>query len=113
MSALTPNSVHRRQAIASAFRAVGIGALTGAALDARQQVERNAPIAPKDNLKITKLETFLVKPRWLFLKIHTNAGIVGLGEPITEGRALTCAEAVKEIEPYLVGKDPRPVGKHW
>jgi galactonate dehydratase len=54
-----------------------------------------------------------VKPRWLFLKIHTNAGIVGLGEPITEGRALTCAEAVKEIEPYLVGKDPRPVGKHW
>ena len=66
----------------------------------------NAPISPKDNLKITKLETFLVKPRWLFLKIHTNAGIVGLGEPITEGRALTCAEAVKEIEPYLVGKIP-------
>ena len=54
-----------------------------------------------------------MKPRWLFLKIHTNGGITGLGEPITEGRALTCAEAVKEIEPYLVGKDPRPVGKHW
>jgi galactonate dehydratase len=32
-----------------------------------------------------------VKPRWLFLKFHTNAGINGLGEPITEGRALTCA----------------------
>jgi galactonate dehydratase len=113
MSSLTPNSVHRRAAIASAFRAVGLTALSGVALEARQQVERNAPISPKDNLKITKLETFLVKPRWLFLKIHTNAGIVGLGEPITEGRALTCAEAVKEIEPYLVGKDPRPVGKHW
>ena len=67
----------------------------------------------KDNLKVTKLETFLVKPRWLFLKVHTNAGIVGLGEPITEGRALTCAEAVKEIEPYLVGKDPRRVAHHW
>ena len=39
-------------------------------------------------MKITKLETFLVKPRWLFLKVHTNAGIVGLGEPIVEGRAL-------------------------
>jgi galactonate dehydratase len=113
MSPLTTNSVHRRQAIASAFRAVGLTALSSAALDARQQTERNAPISPKDNLKITKLETFLVKPRWLFLKIHTNAGITGLGEPITEGRALTCAEAVKEIEPYLVGKDPRPVGKHW
>ncbi len=64
-------------------------------------------------MKITKVETILVKPRWLFLKIHTNAGITGLGEPITEGRALTCAQAVKEIEPYLIGKDPRPVVHHW
>src|SRR2546421_8558000 len=49
----------------------------------------------------------------MFLKVHTNAGIVGYGEPITEGRALTCREAVKEIEPYLVGKDPRRVAHHW
>lgn len=67
----------------------------------------------KEIIKITKMETFLVKPRWLFLKIHTNAGIVGLGEPITEGRALTCAQAVKEVEPYLIGKDPRAVAHHW
>jgi galactonate dehydratase len=103
----------RRDVIAAAFGAVGLGALSASAAEAQEQINRNAPISPKDNLKITKLETFLVKPRWLFLKIHTNAGIVGLGEPITEGRALTCAEAVKEIEPYLVGKDPRPVAKHW
>src|SRR5438309_12017602 len=103
----------RRDVIAAAFRSVGLCALSAAELDAQAQMSRNAPISPKDNLKITKLETILVKPRWLFLKIHTNAGIVGLGEPITEGRALTCAEAVKEIEPYLVGKDPRAVAKHW
>jgi galactonate dehydratase len=111
-SSLKP-SVKRREIIASAFKAVGIAALGPAALEAQSKMERNAPISPKDNLKITKLETILVKPRWLFLKIHTNAGIIGLGEPITEGRALTCAEAVKEIAPYLVGKDPRPVAKHW
>ena len=64
-------------------------------------------------VRITKLETFLVKPRWLFLKIHTDAGIVGLGEPVVEGRAETVATAVKEIEPYLVGKDPRQVVHHW
>src|SRR4051794_41824124 len=64
-------------------------------------------------MKITKLETFLVKPRWLFLKIHTDEGLVGLGEPVVEGRALTVAQAVKEIEPYLVGKDPRQVVHHW
>ena len=77
------------------------------------QITRNAPISPKDKIKITKLETILVKPRWMFLKIHTDAGIVGLGEPITEGRALTCATAVQEIAPYLVGKDPRAVVHHW
>ena len=69
--------------------------------------------AVKESIKITKLETILVKPRWLFLKIHTNAGITGLGEPLLEGRALTCAQAVKEVESYLVGKDPRAVAHHW
>ena len=64
-------------------------------------------------MKITKLETFLVKPRSLFLKIHTDEGWVGLGEPILEGRARTCAQAVAELEPYLVGQDPRRVVHHW
>jgi galactonate dehydratase len=104
----------RRSAIASALAGAGLtAALDPAEAGAQQTPGPNAPIAPRDALKITKLETFLVKPRWLFLKVHTNAGIVGLGEPITEGRALTCAQAVKEIEPYLVGKDPRRVAHHW
>ena len=59
------------------------------------------------------METIFVKPRWLFLKIHTDEGVVGLGEPILEGRAKTCAAAVSEIEPYLVGKDPRFIVHHW
>lgn len=64
-------------------------------------------------MKITRLETFLVKPRWLFLKIHTDEGLVGLGEPILEGRAKTCATAIEEIAPYLIGKDPTRVVHHW
>ena len=67
----------------------------------------------KEKLKITKLETFLVKPRYLFLKIHTDANIIGLGEPVLEGRAKTCAAAIDEIAPYLIGKDPRNVIHHW
>ena len=55
-----------------------------------------------DKLKITKVETIFVKPRWLFLKIHTNAGITGLGEPIIEGRAKTVATAIEELTPYLM-----------
>jgi galactonate dehydratase len=72
-----------------------------------------ALIDPEDRLKITKLDYFVLNNRRFFLKIHTNAGIVGAGEPITEGRARTCAEAVREIEPYLIGKDPRQVVHHW
>ncbi len=106
-------SVSRRKAIAGLFAATGITVKTEEQLAKAQQAVRNAPVKPAEGLKVTKLETFLVKPRWLFLKIHTNAGIVGLGEPVTEGRALTCATAVKEIEPYLVGKDPRAVQHHW
>src|ERR1700683_2969187 len=102
------HGVSRRAAMAGAVASVGAGLSRGA-----QSPSKSAPIAPNDKLKVTKLETILVKPRWLFLKVHTNAGIVGLGEPLTEGRALTCAEAVKEIEPYLIGKDPRPVAHHW
>src|SRR5207253_4363178 len=82
-------------------------------VQAQDQPRADAPIQPRDPLRITKLETFLVRPRWLFLKVFTNAGIVGLGEPILEGRALTCQAAVKEIEPYLIGKDPRQVVHHW
>src|SRR6184192_3579869 len=64
-------------------------------------------------MKITKLETFRVKPRWLFLKMHTDEGLVGLGEPILEGRARTVAEAVAELAEYLIGQDPRRIEHHW
>src|SRR6195256_2753220 len=105
--------ISRRSVVASAFASLGLSAFDAAEAAAQERVGNNAPIPAKDNLKVTKLESFLVKPRWLFLKVHTNAGIVGYGEPITEGRALTCREAVKEIEPYLIGKDPRRVAHHW
>ncbi len=92
---------------------LGAGALAGLHKTAQTANVDMALIDPKDHIKITKLETFLVKPRTLFLKIHTDAGIIGLGEPITEGKAETCAAAVKEIIPYLVWKDPRNVVHHW
>src|SRR5215831_18073232 len=112
----TPRSagtLSRRAAIGSLFAGLGGAAVVPQFGDRATTAARDAPVTRKDPLKITKLETFLVRPRWLFLKVHTNAGIVGLGEPIVEGRAKTCAEAVKEVEPYLVGKDPRQVVHHW
>jgi len=78
-----------------------------------ERFQASAPLRDRDELRITRLETFLVKPRWLFLKVHTDEGIVGWGEPIVEGRAETCATAVAELAKYLVGKDPRQVVHHW
>jgi galactonate dehydratase len=105
--------ITRRKAITGSFATLSAAALAAAEVSDNQRGAVSAPVAPQEKLRITRLETFLVKPRWLFLKIHTDAGIVGLGEPILEGRALTCTAAVKEIEPYLVGKDPRRVVHHW
>ncbi|RPI87292.1 MAG: galactonate dehydratase, partial [Planctomycetaceae bacterium] len=102
----------RREAIKTTIASMaGLAGLDAAAAPEEKPVESRPML--KDSVKITRLETFLVKPRWLFLKVHTNVGVVGLGEPVTEGRALTCATAVKEIEPYLIGKDPRAVTHHW
>ncbi|MBB3104618.1 galactonate dehydratase [Azomonas macrocytogenes] len=64
-------------------------------------------------MKITRLTTHIVPPRWLFLKIETDEGIVGWGEPIVEGRAHSVAAAVEELSDYLIGKDPRLIEDHW
>ncbi len=64
-------------------------------------------------MKITRLETIHVRPRWLFLKVHTDEGLVGLGEPVVEGRARTVEAAVHEIGRYLIGQDPRKIEHHW
>jgi len=103
------NRLSRRTVTAGALAA----GLPAPQPETQERIARQAPLSPKEKLTITKLETLLVKPRWLFLKVHTDAGIVGLGEPILEGRARTCAEGVKEVEAYLVGKDPRRVAHHW
>jgi len=64
-------------------------------------------------MKITRLTTYVVPPRWLFLKIETDEGITGWGEPVVEGRAHTVAAAVEELADYLIGKDPRNIEDHW
>ncbi|WP_310564441.1 galactonate dehydratase [Hydrogenophaga sp.] len=64
-------------------------------------------------MKITRLTTFIVPPRWCFLKIETDEGIVGWGEPVLEGRAHTVAAMVDELSDYLIGKDPRQIEDHW
>ena len=64
-------------------------------------------------MKIKSYELFQVPPRWLFLKIDTDQGIAGWGEPIIEGKAASVKAAVIELMERLVGKDPMPIEDHW
>ncbi|WP_030452543.1 galactonate dehydratase [Herbidospora cretacea] len=64
-------------------------------------------------MRITRIETFLVPPRWLFCRVETDDGVVGWGEPVVEGRAEVVRAAVHVLADYLVGRDPLRVEDHW
>jgi galactonate dehydratase len=64
-------------------------------------------------MKIRALKTFLVPPRWLFLKIETDEGLSGWGEPVLEGRAETLAALVAEMADFLIGRDPLQINDIW
>ncbi len=64
-------------------------------------------------MKITSMECFIVPPRWCFLKVETDEGLVGWGEPVVEGRAHTVKAAVKELEDYLIGSNPLAIEDTW
>jgi galactonate dehydratase len=64
-------------------------------------------------VKITRVETFLVPPRWLFCRIETDDGLIGWGEPVVEGRAEVVRAAVDVLAEYLIGQDPLRIQDHW
>ncbi|MBX0297126.1 galactonate dehydratase [Haloarcula nitratireducens] len=65
-------------------------------------------------MQITDYELFAVPPRWLLLKLETDEGVVGWGEPIVQGRLETVRAAVSElVEGYLLGMDPLRTEYHW
>lgn len=73
-----------------------------------------AMVSPHDAIKITRLEIIPVNSmRTIFVKMHTDAGIIGIGEGTVEGRIATVMAAIKELESYLIGKDPRQPAHHW
>lgn len=64
-------------------------------------------------MKIARLELFAVPPRWLFLKLTTDEGLAGWGEPVVEGRADTVRACVQEMADLIVGHDPQRVEDIW
>lgn len=67
-------------------------------------------------MKITDVETVVVHGgfrNWVFVRLHTDEGLIGTGEATLEGRAQTMVAAVGELRRYLVGQDPLRIEHHW
>src|ERR1044071_2771927 len=92
--------------------ALATGGLFG--LDALFTAERTdaAAVGPNDKIKVTKVEAFVLKNSWVFVKISTDAGITGWGEMLKDD-AKACAAGAIEAGRYLVGQDPNRVVFHW
>lgn len=65
------------------------------------------------NVKITAVKLFYVPVRFLFVKVETDEGISGWGEPLVEGRAATLEACVKEWSQILIGQDPLKIEYLW
>ena len=66
-------------------------------------------------MKITDIKTFIVhsiQDNWVFTKVYTDDGITGIGESSVEGREDSVVAAIRQLKPYLLGKDPFDIEKH-
>jgi galactonate dehydratase len=60
-------------------------------------------------MKITDVETFPVGAgwkNWLFVRVHTDEGLHGIGEATLNGFARTTESAVHELKHLAIGEDP-------
>ncbi len=64
-------------------------------------------------MKITRFETIPIQGRAMILKMHTDEGLVGYGEPMNYEHWRVVAQAVDDMAEYLVGKDPLQIEDHW
>jgi galactonate dehydratase len=63
-------------------------------------------------MKITRVETLPID-RYLFVRIHTDEGITGLGESGTWGYLEASEAVIQKFAQYLVGQDPLRIEHHW
>jgi galactonate dehydratase len=98
-----------------ALASAGLSGLLAAERAGAQPLNMPRALAdPRSAIKITRLEIIPVHSlRSIFVKMHTDAGIIGLGEGTVEGRIETVMAAIAQLEPYLKGKDPRQPAHHW
>jgi galactonate dehydratase len=114
-----PRAPVSRRGFFARTAALAAGATAASLPGARLLGAEDTDAAKALNLKITGLKTFVVDTgadsdeNYVFVKIHTNQGITGLGEGTMTGKCRTVAAAIEEHERYLVGKDPTDIEYLW
>lgn len=63
-------------------------------------------------MKIERIETFLVPPRWLFVRVECE-GLAGWGEASLEGHAEAVVGAFEPLRDRFVGHDARRIEDIW
>src|SRR3954463_12566052 len=64
-------------------------------------------------MKIARIETFYVPPRWLFVRVGADDGAFGWGEASLEGHAEAVDGAFAAIRDRFIGTDPFRVEDIW
>ena len=64
-------------------------------------------------MKIDRIETFYVPPRWLFVRVETDDGAVGWGEASLEGHAEAVDGAFEALRDRFIGHDPLRIEDIW
>ena len=71
------------------------------------------PALPVSDMKIGRIETFYVPPRWLFVRVESDDGAVGWGEASLEGHAEAVDGAFESLRDRFIGHDPRRIEDIW
>ncbi len=100
------NRITRRMMLGSLPAATSFVALPAPSLAVQQ---------PVGKLKITKLNYYKATLTFdmLFIEVHTDGGITGIGEGTCNGRCDVVEAALRWLEPYLIGFDPSGVEENW
>ena len=70
-------------------------------------------------VRVTNIKTFGVSVTptsdrpYVFVKLETNAGLVGWGEATLEGKAGAAMACVNDLKDFVIGSDPMQVEHHW
>mgnify|MGYP000551254382 CR=1 FL=1 len=81
--------------------------------DVPLDIPLDAAAESRRDTRIERVETFLVGPRWLFVRVQTAGGLVGWGEATCEGRSETVRTAVHQLSELLLGRDALRIEDHW